>query len=139
VEDFQAEAKVAQAKKVPILVLYMSPHCPYCERVLQEFLLPMGRNADYDKKVVMRQIDIGSNAKLRDFSGKLTTQSQFAGAHKVRLVPTVAFYDASGREVADPIVGLLTPDFYGGYLDSAIDDGLAKIRVVSETQEKGLN
>lgn len=129
VQDFTIEAKAAQAKRVPILVLFMSPHCGYCERVLQEFLLPMGRNADYDTKVMMRQIDIGNDAKLLDFKGKLTTQSKFANLHKVRMVPTVKFFDAEGNEMADPIVGLLTPDFYGGYLDSAIEQALAKIRV----------
>ncbi|TCV86388.1 thioredoxin fold domain-containing protein [Sulfurirhabdus autotrophica] len=128
VQDFTTEAKAAQAKQVPILVLFMSPHCVYCERVLQEFLLPMGRNADYDTKVIMRQIDMGSESKLLDFKGRSTTQSKFASMHKVRMVPTIKVFDAQGNELADPIVGLLTPDYYGGYLDNAIDQGLAKIR-----------
>lgn len=128
VKDFTAEGKAAQAKQLPILVLFMSPHCFYCERVLKEFLLPMTRNADYKTKVIMRQIDIGSNAKLRDFNGELTTQRQFASARKVQLVPTVKLFDGQGNELTEPIVGLLTVDYYGGYLDNAIDEALAKIK-----------
>lgn len=128
VQDFTVEGKKAQAQKLPILVLFMSPQCHFCERVLQEFLLPMTRNANYKTKVIMRQIDIGSNAKLRDFDGALTTQRQFASARRIQLVPTVKLFDGQGNEMTEPIVGLLTVDFYGGYLDNAIDEALAKIR-----------
>ena len=127
VQDFTAEGKTAQAKQLPILVLFMSPHCVYCEKVLREFLVPMTRNADYKTKVIMRQIDIDSNARLRDFNGVMTAQRQFASASKIKLVPTVKLFDSQGHELTDPIVGLLTVDFYGGYLDNAIDEALAKI------------
>jgi len=128
VKDFTVEGKAARARQLPILVLFMSPQCHYCERVLQEFLLPMTRNADYKTKVIMRQIDIGSNAKLRDFNGVMTTQRQFAKARQIQLVPTVKLFDGQGNELTEPIVGLLTVDFYGGYLDNAIDDALARIK-----------
>ena len=129
VQDFTVEGKAAQAKHLPILVLFMSPHCVYCEKVLREFLLPMTRNADYKTKVIMRQIDIGSNAKLRDFNGVMTTQKQFASASRVQLIPTVKLFDSQGKELTEPIIGLLTVDFYGGYLDNAIDEALAKVNV----------
>lgn len=133
VQDFAAEGKVAQAKRLPILVLFMSPHCLYCEKVLQEFLIPMTRNADYKTRVIMRQIDIGSNAKLRDFNGVMTTQRQFARDQHIQLVPTVKLFDGQGNEISDPIVGLLTVDFYGGFLDKAIDEGLAKMNAKETT------
>jgi thioredoxin-related protein len=128
VRDLTLDARTAQTRQVPILVLFMSPDCSYCERVLQEFLLPMQRNAEYRSKVVMRQVDIGSDDNLRDFSGATTTQATFAGRNKVQMVPTIKLFDAQGRELTQPLVGLSTPDFYGGYLDQAIDDALAKVR-----------
>jgi hypothetical protein len=76
----------------------------------------------------MRQVDIGSDDNLRDFSGATTTQATFAGRNKVQMVPTIKLFDAQGRELTQPLVGLSTPDFYGGYLDQAIDDALAKVR-----------
>ena len=127
-QDFTIEAQSARAKQLPIMVLFSSSDCHYCKRVLQEFLIPMTRNAEYDTKVIMRQIEIGSGATLRDFSGRVTTHSDFALLNKIHLVPTVKFFDADGRELAAPIVGLLTPDFYGGYLDQAIDLSLEQLR-----------
>jgi thioredoxin-related protein len=128
VDDFTAVGQAAQAKQVPILVLFMSPHCPYCDRVLREFLVPMQRNAEYRSKVLMRQIDIDSSARLRDFSGKMTTQREFARGNRIHLTPTIKLFDARGRELTSPIIGLLTPDFYGGVLDTAIDGALTKVR-----------
>jgi len=45
----------------------------------------------------------------------------------------VKFFDPQGHEVADPIVGLVTVDYYGGYLDQAIDTSIAKIRRATTT------
>lgn len=132
-QDFTVEARVAKANQLPIMVLFSSPDCHYCERVRQEFLIPMTRNAEYDAKVIMRQVEIGSDAALRDFSGRVTTHGDFALLNKIHMVPTVKFFDAQGRELAAPIIGLLTPDFYGGYLDQAIDQSLARIRAAPRT------
>lgn len=126
--DLAAESQAAQAKQMPVLVLFMSPQCPYCEQVLKEFLLPMQHNPEYRTKVVMRQVVIDSNARLLDFAGRTTTHAQFAAQNKIRLVPTIKLFDARGRELTEPLVGLLTPDFYGAYLDQAIDEALAKVR-----------
>jgi len=127
VRDFTIEAKASKHKQAPILVLFMSQACPYCEQVLEEFLLPMQRNPDYAGKVILRQIDIGSSNKLVNFNGKITTQSMFAKAHDVWAVPTVMLFDSQGRELTK-IIGLLTLDFYLAYLDNAINESQAKIK-----------
>ena len=67
VKDFTVEAKESKKKQAPILVLFMSTSCPYCEIVLQDFLLPMQRDRAYDKRVILRQIETGSSAQLIDF------------------------------------------------------------------------
>lgn len=126
--DLQADARLADSKHVPVLILFMAPGCHYCERVLNEFLLPMQRNREYDGKVLMRQIDITSEAPMKDFKGNATTERAFAAANKVRVTPTVKFFLPSGEEGADKIVGLLTADFYGGYLDNAIDEARQKLQ-----------
>ena len=128
VNDFTLEAKTAQAREVPILVMFGRRGCPFCDQVLKEFLQPMQRNAEYDAKVIMRQIDAGSSAKLRDFSGKLTSHARFAAENKIKLVPTIKLFNAEGKELTEPLVGLSTPDYYGGFLDQRIDEALAKVR-----------
>lgn len=127
VQNFTVEAKESTSKQAPILVLFMSKSCPYCEQVLAEFLLPMQRNPEYAGKVILRQIDIGSSDKLVNFNGKITTQSVFAKAHDVWAVPTVMLFDSQGH-VLTKIIGLLTVDFYLAYLDNAINESQAKIK-----------
>jgi thioredoxin-related protein len=127
VQDFRLEAKESINKQSPILVLFMSNTCHYCEIVLQDFLLPMQRDPAYKHKVILRQIEISSKDKLIDFNGKITTQSSFASSHKAWAVPTIILFDGKGQ-VLTSIVGLLTVDFYQAYLDNAIDDSKVKIK-----------
>ncbi len=129
--DLVHEAAASRSRQLPILIFFTSSACPYCERVKQEFLLPMQRNPEYEDKVIMRQIEYQSRSRLVDFSGKATTAAKFSRQQKVRLTPTIKLFDAEGRELTEPLIGLTTPDYYGAYLDRAIDEALAKVRAPS--------
>jgi hypothetical protein len=100
--------------------------------VLEEFLLPMQRNPEYRSKVIMVQVHVGSAAPLRDFAGKPTSHGRFARDYRVQLAPTVMLFDARGNSLVEPLVGLSTPDYYGGFLDQRIDDALAKVRAKAD-------
>ena len=127
VVDLTIEAKESHKTQLPILVLFMSQTCAYCKQALKEFLLPMHRNHDYDGKVLLRQIDIGSDNKIVGFDGKKVSQHNFAKIHGVIAVPTVLLFDEQGNELAK-ITGLMGVDFYQAYLDNAINESLERIR-----------
>ncbi len=127
-KSFEADSKLAAAKKIPILVLYTSPGCPFCERAKSEYLVPMLKDPAYKNKVIMREVDITSQSPLTLFNGSKSTGAEFAAQHKVAVVPTIKVINAQNSEVADPIIGLLIPDYYFGYIDSAISGGLQKMR-----------
>jgi len=131
VRDFRIEAKDSVKNQAPILVLFMTPSCPYCKRALKDFLLPMQSNPEYDSKVLMRQVDYSSNKKLLDFKGKQTTQNKFAKTSNIMAVPTVVFFDSTGKELSR-IEGLPSADFYQAYLDSAITESQEKIKATSK-------
>jgi thioredoxin-related protein len=126
--DLQKDAALARDKNGVVLVMFTREHCPYCETVLNEFLIPMSRNAEYQSKVVMRKVELPSYQEMKDFRGSKTPHRHFAGDSGVRLVPTVMVFDSSGKLLAKPVVGLGTIDFYGDTLDQAIDKGIAKVR-----------
>ena len=128
VQSFKVEGKEAAGRKVPILLVFTSPECHYCERVKGEFLGPMVDDPAYRGKVIIRQVEVGANLPLIGFDGKKTTHGAYAASQKIFMVPTVKVVDGQGKELSKPIVGLLTPDFYFGYIESAIDEGLGKIR-----------
>jgi len=126
--DLTREAAISQTRRIPVLIMFTAPNCAYCERVKQEFLLPMQRNPEYANKVIFRQVDLHSQRKLVDFSGNETTYARFCRQHKIKLTPTIKLFDAAGNSLTEPLVGLSTPDFYGAYLDAALDEALGKIR-----------
>lgn len=127
-ESLQAEAKEAQKRKVPILLVFTTPFCPYCERVKAEYLGPMASDPKYRDKVIIRQIEAGSDWNLIGFDGKKTTHGAYAAGQRIVMVPTIKVVDAKGKELADPIVGFLTPDYYFGYIEDAMNEGLDKVR-----------
>jgi len=126
--NLQQDADAAKAVQGPVLVAFVGEHCGYCERVLNEFLIPMSRNPEYQGKVVMRRIETSSDRNLRDFAGAKSTHGRFAAGHDIYLVPTVALFDGKGRMLGKPLVGLTTVDYYGMYLDERIDQALAQVR-----------
>lgn len=127
-KNFHADARTAAQRQVPIMVVFTSPTCPYCERAKREYLVPMQMDSSYNSRVVIREINIDSTARLTGFDGKPTTEAAFARANKVSIVPTVMVLDPRGAATSEAIVGLLIADYYFGYLEAAIDEGMRKVR-----------
>ena len=63
----------------------------------------------------------------RNFGGTRTTHQALAERYGVFLSPTVLVVDANGRALGEPIVGLLTIDFYGAYIDNALKSARAML------------
>ncbi len=127
-KNFQADARIAAKRRVPIMVLFSTPNCPYCERVKSEYLVPMHQDPAYRSRALFREVTIDSDSPLTDFDAASTTEAAFAASHKVFMVPTVMVFDTQGKATGEAIVGLLIPDFYFGYLEAAIDEGGRKVR-----------
>jgi thioredoxin-related protein len=126
--DLGSDGKLAAAHQAPLMVVFTSPGCHYCAKVKNEYLIPMLKDPAYRDKVVVRQVEVGSDKVFHGFDGKKLTEGEFAADLNIYMVPTIKYFDAKGREVAKGIVGLLTPDYYQGYLDMGIDDGSQNIR-----------
>ena len=126
--DFQADARTAAQRRVPILVVFTSPTCGYCARVKHDYLIPMHKDPAYRSRVIIREVTVDAATPLTDFDGTSTSEGAFAAAHKVFMVPTVKVFDTVGNDAGEAIVGLLSPDYYFGYLENAIDEGGRKVR-----------
>lgn len=130
VTDLRADGRLARQRQVPILIMFSMTHCPYCVVVREEFLKPMLRNPDYADRVIIREIHTDDYGTLRDFDGQPVTADELAHRYHASLAPTVVFLDADGRELAKRLVGITTVDYYGGFLDEAIDSSLQRLRQV---------
>jgi hypothetical protein len=55
------------ATRPAVLVLFTLPGCSYCEGVRTQHLLPLQR--EQGARIAIREVDMASDAPLRDFSG----------------------------------------------------------------------
>ena len=125
--DLAADAIVARRQRVPLLLFFDRDDCPYCERALREYLVPMTADPAWRDRALFRQIEIDRALPLVGFDRTSTTHHEFAARRGVYLTPTVAVVDGAGKDLTDPIVGLTTLDFYGAYLENAITSGSGRI------------
>lgn len=126
--DLQRDGAASTHSGVPVLLFFDRGDCPYCEQALREFLVPMSRGDEWGMRAVYRQIEIDEDRPLVAFDGATTTHQAFARRHDIRLTPTIYLVDATGMPLAPPLVGLMTPDFYGAYLEKAIASATARLR-----------
>lgn len=131
VSDLRDEARVARADNLILVLEFSSDNCAYCRKLEDLFLLPMQRNAEYDEKILIRTVSLDSFETLVDFDGQSVSTAEFASRYQVSLTPTLLFLNAQGKEMSDKLVGIWSEDFYGGFIDSRIDEAREKLTHVS--------
>ncbi|HSP01303.1 MAG TPA: thioredoxin family protein [Thioalkalivibrio sp.] len=129
ITDLRAEA----AHGKPILVEFALSSCPYCQVVEEEFLEPMIRSGAYEDKVLIRKLTLGRNTII-DFDGREVRAHDLAARYGARMAPTVVVISPEGEQLSRPVVGLKTVDFYGGYLDRAIDEAMEAMAAQGEAE-----
>lgn len=135
--DFQGLAKVMKEKKLPLLVEFHADGCPYCSLLEEDFLNLMIGTAEYDNKIIIRQLKIDSGDTLIDFDGRTITTNKFAERYKAYMTPTMVFLNARGEEVAEKIVGINTPSLFSAYIDIEIKKALNNVRAENPSQKGG--
>jgi len=126
--NLNRESRQAEEACIPLLLEFASEHCEYCTLLEEEVLNPTLLNRDYDQRVLMRKLVIDRSGKLRDFNDKPVSAADLASRYKVFVTPTLLFLDSRGRELTERMVGVMTLEFYGGYLDQAMDASSKKLR-----------
>lgn len=125
--DLQADARLAREQGVPLLLMFSAPYCEYCQRMEEDFLQPMLISGDYDGRVLIRKLSLSPGARIEDFDGRRIDAEEIASRYRVWVTPTVVFLDGDGKELTERLVGLSTPDFFGGYLYQAIESAGAAL------------
>jgi thioredoxin-related protein len=125
--DLRADAVEIRERRIPLVILFSLPGCPYCSEVRRSHLLPMLRDPAWDRRAVLRQVNLRSDAGIIGFDGASITHEALARAHGVRAAPVVAFWDSGGKPIAESLSGMLLPDFYGAYLAIALEAARARL------------
>jgi thioredoxin-related protein len=124
--DLRADAAVAVRAHQPLLLFFSLADCPYCAGVRSQYLGPMTQDAGQTRRALIRELPI--EATLTDFDGARKPAQEIAARYKVTVFPTIVMVNAQGAQIADPLVGFSSPDFYGGLLDGRIDAANQKLQ-----------
>ncbi len=116
----------AQSSAGPMALLFSIKGCPFCEFVRKSYLLPMNREGI----VNAWQVSIDRAGTLVAFDGSVQAPRAWAGQLNVRQTPTLMFLSGQGNSVAEPLIGVVSSEFYGAMLEQRIAsarDGLKKL------------
>ena len=126
-DDFNKLAATMQQSGKPLVLAFDAEHCHYCARLQADHLDPMIVSEDY-QHVLIRSLEFDGAHEITDFDGQPIEASEFSERYKVRLTPTLLFLNAKGEEIAKRMLGYNTPEFYGAYLDKAIEQAVEKMK-----------
>ena len=127
ITDLRQEARLAKVRNLLLVIEFSSEYCGYCRKLEELFLVPMQRNAGYRDKVLIRYVLLDMYETLVDFDGRSMSTSEFAARYDISLTPTLLFLNGDGIEMSEKLVGIWSEDFYGGFIDSRIDEAREKL------------
>jgi len=127
ITDLRQEARLAKVRNLLLVIEFSSEYCGYCRKLEELFLVPMQRNAGYRDKVLIRYVSLDMYETLVDFDGRSMSTSEFAARYDISLTPTLLFLNGDGIEMSEKLVGIWSEDFYGGFIDSRIDEAREKL------------
>ena len=120
VKDLRVLEQQAASAGLPVLLLFTTQDCEYCEAIRSLYLEPMIRSGKYESRILFRQLYIEDYSYLRDKNGEFIGGDQIALKYDVEVTPTILFLDADGNELAERIVGLSGADFFDESLNTHI-------------------
>ncbi len=126
--NLQADGQLAHNRQLPILLAFSAIECSYCELLEEEFLQPMLLGGEYRDKIIMRKLVLDNGSRLADFSGQQIDATSLSDRYRIYVTPTILFVDEKGTELAERMVGINTPELFGGYLDDCIETARLMIR-----------
>lgn len=120
--DWSEEAVLAKNQGVPILVIFSSDNCSYCEQLMQQVINPMLNSGTLSQLAHVREFNIGRGGKITDFDGDPVRSRVFVGRYGVFATPTVVLLDYNGNQLSPSIVGFDGVDQYPDHLAEAIQN-----------------
>jgi len=118
--DLRADAQVARAQRLPIVLFFHSATCPFCREVEDLYLARLQKENETTPRFLLRTVEVSRTQPLVAFDGSRTDYRAFAKRHGVTLVPHLRFLGPEGEPLAPDLVGLASRDFYGAYLEGSI-------------------
>ena len=125
--DFQKLSQQMKKESLGLVLMFHAEHCHYCALMENDILSPLIKSKEYDKKVLIRKLQIDESRDIKDFEGKVVEPSDLSDKYEATLTPTLVFLDYNGKEKADKMIGINAVELFGAYLDAEIDKLISNI------------
>lgn len=120
VGDLSRLGSEAKESNRMVIVLVTQPDCTFCEYVKSAHIEPMMRKGSLANIAIVRELDL-SGISFKDFSGESIDPGQLARRYNAEFSPSLLFLSSTGEQLHEPIIGVGSRDYYGYYLDKAIE------------------
>jgi len=126
IDDLRALTARMRRERVPLLLFFSTPGCPYCTEVRRNYLAPRLKEAG--PSLLIREVEIVSRRSFVGPDGAPLTEADLAARFGVRMVPVVQLVDANLAPVGRPLIGIDGSGFYDAYLTAAIEEAQRVVR-----------
>jgi thioredoxin-related protein len=123
-KNLAQDASVSSLQNKPIVFFVTADHCPYCEKLRQEYF----KFSPNDERFILRELELDNHHTVVGFDGKKTNHRTLAKQYKISLTPTVTFVGPDGEQLADPIIGVPLMDFYNYYFEKALGESISQLK-----------
>lgn len=86
-----------QEGKLGVFIMFEQDGCPWCAKMMATVLNQSEVQDYYRRYFRIIHVDMKGDNALTDFSGKDTTEKDFAFQQRVRATPVFAFFDNNGQ------------------------------------------
>lgn len=125
--DFRDHARQAGEQNMPLVVMVSADHCPFCDRVKENVLLPYLSIGAFDGVALMVELDMDSSRDITDFDGTVTRGKAWAAKRRIYFSPVTLFLDQHGNELASPILGASIDEHYVVMLEKQLNLALENL------------
>lgn len=130
--DWNAEANNASQQKIPVMVVFSSDECTYCDRLKEDMIIPLMEDGGLQQQVHINEFNIDSGGKVTDFDGDRIRSRIFVDRYQIYATPTVILLDYNGDPLTRPIVGFNNSVEYKIHLSDAIKDAKSALLAVHQ-------
>ncbi|WP_407275849.1 thioredoxin family protein [Halothiobacillus sp. DCM-1] len=117
--NLPADLAAMQEKKIPMLLFFHATYCGYCQKVDDNFLIPMRLDPEFQGRLLIRRVMIDSDRTYIGLDGKPHGYEYLANQLNVRGVPYILFIAPDGSRITS-IQGTAY-DYYGYYLTQDVN------------------
>jgi thioredoxin-related protein len=128
--DLRQVATAASARGEPVVVMVSLPGCPWCELLRRNYLVPMRQEGLAAFEFLIND----QRQVLKGFDSRLISPAALSEALKIRITPTIVFFNAQGQEVAPRLEGVASAQMIGDVLGERLSSARQRIQSQRESQ-----